>query len=156
MGGRGRVLRAVCGRLRGRLKPWAGVHFPAVRILEVHNKIVICRFGYIVAFCDIRFYIWTMRNEPFNRSNKRKGEPMNLETVNSLSDAPAIMHSLATVHVDASAFAALRVAFARLQNLETARPRDIAYFAAAIVRAHYARRAAFSVSFRAVANGCAS
>lgn len=148
------ALRAVA-RASGTMA--GGSKFAGAGILEIYHPIVICGFIHNVAFCDIRTHNKYMENANRNRQTKpRKGETMKREIIYRLMNAPVIVRGVATLHVDANASECIAAAFANLDNVATARGRDIAYFAAAFVARHYSNQTAYSVLFRAVANGLTS
>jgi hypothetical protein len=62
---------------------------------------------------------------------------------------PNVCAVVARLHVDASASEVIAHVAPQLTGLETARPRDIAYFFAACVARHYSNRAAYTVAMRA-------
>jgi len=76
---------------------------------------------------------------------------MKLEKVNRLAVSGTVTRAVATFHVDASASYVLDAVFQNVENVDTARSRDVAYFASACVVAHYTNRARYSVAFRRAA-----
>jgi hypothetical protein len=59
-----------------------------------------------------------------------------------------VARDVAPFHVDASASDVVTRVFLAVSNVETAAARDVFYFAAACVTAHYANRARYSVTVR--------
>jgi hypothetical protein len=68
--------------------------------------------------------------------------------VHRVAKTAAVAGAVATLHTDTPAAVVVVRVFERVSNFETAHPRDIFYFAAGCVSAHYATRAQYSVLCR--------
>jgi hypothetical protein len=73
---------------------------------------------------------------------------MKHEVVQRLAVSGTVARAVATFHVDASASDIVDGVFRNVENMETARSRDVAYFASACITAHYLNRARYSVLCR--------
>ncbi len=72
----------------------------------------------------------------------------NTVDVHFLMNNKTVCDCVARLHVDTSAADCVAHVAAQLTGIDTARPRDVAYFFAACVARHYSNRAAYTVSMR--------